>query len=105
MKWFLGFVATFTLGGMAGVMMSVPGIDFQVHNSLFLVAHFHTMVIGAHSLEFLPELPTGFQKLWASNSMNDWAIMHFGLAYWIFCIICSALYIGLHGCDSTPRSL
>jgi cytochrome o ubiquinol oxidase subunit I len=46
MLWFLGFVATFTLGGMAGVLMSVPAIDFQVHNSLFLVAHFHTMIIG-----------------------------------------------------------
>ncbi|MBX4191603.1 MAG: cbb3-type cytochrome c oxidase subunit I [Candidatus Doudnabacteria bacterium] len=46
MLWFLGFIATFTFGGMAGVMMSVPAADFQVHNSLFLVAHFHTMAIG-----------------------------------------------------------
>jgi cytochrome o ubiquinol oxidase subunit 1 len=46
MLWFLGFVATFTVGGVAGVLMSVPAIDFQVHNSLFLVAHFHTMIIG-----------------------------------------------------------
>lgn len=46
MYWFFGFISTFTLGGMAGVMMGIPGIDFQVHNSLFLVAHFHTMVIG-----------------------------------------------------------
>jgi cytochrome o ubiquinol oxidase subunit 1 len=46
MKWFLGFVGTFTFGGLAGVLMAVPPIDFQVHNSLFLVAHFHTMVIG-----------------------------------------------------------
>lgn len=46
MYWFLGFVATFTLGGMAGVLLGIPGIDFQVHNSLFLVAHFHTMAIG-----------------------------------------------------------
>lgn len=46
MLWFMGFVVTFTLGGVAGVMMSVPAIDFQVHNSLFLVAHFHTMIIG-----------------------------------------------------------
>lgn len=46
MLWFLGFVVTFTLGGVAGVVMSVPAIDFQVHNSLFLVAHFHTMIIG-----------------------------------------------------------
>lgn len=46
MYWFYGFLATFTVGGVAGVMLGVPGIDFQVHNSLFLVAHFHTMVIG-----------------------------------------------------------
>lgn len=46
MLWFLGFVVTFTLGGVAGVLMSVPAIDFQSHNSLFLVAHFHTMIIG-----------------------------------------------------------
>jgi cytochrome o ubiquinol oxidase subunit I len=46
MWWFVGFVSTFTFGGLAGVMMGIPGIDFQVHNSLFLVAHFHTMVVG-----------------------------------------------------------
>lgn len=46
MYWFLGFISTFSFGGMAGVMMGVPPIDFQIHNSLFLVAHFHTMVIG-----------------------------------------------------------
>ncbi len=46
MLWFLGFVVTFTIGGVTGVLMSVPAIDFQVHNSLFLVAHFHTMIIG-----------------------------------------------------------
>lgn len=46
MQWFLGFVSTFTFGGMAGVLMASPPADFQIHNSLFLVAHFHTMIIG-----------------------------------------------------------
>lgn len=46
MLWFMGFVATFTLGGLTGVMLAVPGIDFQMHNTLFLVAHFHNMIIG-----------------------------------------------------------
>ncbi|HEX9503955.1 MAG TPA: cbb3-type cytochrome c oxidase subunit I [Patescibacteria group bacterium] len=46
MFWFLGFFSTFTFGGMAGVLMATPPADFQLHNSLFLVAHFHTMVIG-----------------------------------------------------------
>lgn len=46
MLWFMGFVVTFAVGGMTGVLLSVPGIDFQVHNTLFLVAHFHNMIIG-----------------------------------------------------------
>lgn len=44
--WFMGFAVTFTIGGVTGVLMAVPGIDFQMHNSLFLVAHFHNMIIG-----------------------------------------------------------
>jgi cytochrome o ubiquinol oxidase subunit I len=46
MYWFVGFVTTFTLGGIAGMLLASPPADFQVHNSLFLVAHFHTMAIG-----------------------------------------------------------
>jgi cytochrome o ubiquinol oxidase subunit 1 len=46
MYWFMGFVCTFTVGGMAGVLLGIPGADFLLHNTLFLVAHFHTMVIG-----------------------------------------------------------
>ncbi len=46
MYWFLAFVITFTIGGMAGILMSIPAADFQVHNSLFLIAHFHYVIIG-----------------------------------------------------------
>lgn len=46
MLWFLGFVAVFAIGGISGVMLAVPPINFQMHNSLFLVAHFHSTVIG-----------------------------------------------------------
>ena len=46
MLWTLGFISTFTIGGMTGVLMSVPAVDFQLHNSLFLVAHFHNVIIG-----------------------------------------------------------
>lgn len=46
MYWFMGFICTFMLGGMAGVLLATPPADYQVHNSLFLVAHFHTMIIG-----------------------------------------------------------
>jgi cytochrome o ubiquinol oxidase subunit I len=46
MYWFLGFVTTFTVGGATGVLMAIPAADFQTHNSLFLVAHFHNVIIG-----------------------------------------------------------
>lgn len=62
MLWFLGFVATFTLGGVAGVLMSVPAIDFQAHNSLFLVAHFHTMIIGGVLFGFFAGFTYWFPK-------------------------------------------
>ncbi|GAB2578503.1 cytochrome o ubiquinol oxidase subunit I [Dyella jejuensis] len=44
--WTLGFMITFTIGGMTGVLLAVPGADFVLHNSLFLIAHFHNMIIG-----------------------------------------------------------
>jgi cytochrome o ubiquinol oxidase subunit 1 len=47
-----GFVVIFTIGGVAGVLMAEPGIDFQLHNSLFLVAHFHMMIVGELCLAF-----------------------------------------------------
>lgn len=46
MMWSIAFLITFTIGGMSGVMMAVPGIDFVMHNSLFLIAHFHNTIIG-----------------------------------------------------------
>jgi cytochrome o ubiquinol oxidase subunit 1 len=45
MYWTLGFLTTFTIGGMSGVLMSLPPADYTVHNSLFLIAHFHNMLI------------------------------------------------------------
>jgi cytochrome o ubiquinol oxidase subunit 1 len=45
--WAIGFMVTFAIGGMTGVLQAVPPADFQLHNSLFLVAHFHNVIIGA----------------------------------------------------------
>lgn len=63
MIWFLGFVFLFTTGGVTGVMMAVPAIDFQVHNSLFLVAHFHTMIISGVVFGFFAGLNYWFPKV------------------------------------------
>jgi len=44
--WALGFMVTFVIGGMTGVLMAIPPADFVLHNSLFLIAHFHNTAIG-----------------------------------------------------------
>ncbi len=46
MLWTIAFMVTFTIGGMTGVLLAVPPADFVLHNSLFLVAHFHNVIIG-----------------------------------------------------------
>jgi cytochrome o ubiquinol oxidase subunit I len=46
MLWTIGFIVTFTIGGMTGVMLAIPPVDFQLHNTLFLIAHFHNVIIG-----------------------------------------------------------
>jgi cytochrome o ubiquinol oxidase subunit I len=46
MLWSIGFMVTFIIGGLTGVLLAVPPVDFLLHNSLFLVAHFHNVIIG-----------------------------------------------------------
>ena len=46
MLWTMGFMVTFVIGGMTGVLLAVPPADFALHNSLFLIAHFHNVIIG-----------------------------------------------------------
>lgn len=62
MYWFLGFIATFTMGGLAGVLMSIPAADYQVHNSLFLIAHFHFVIIGGVVFGFFAAYSYWFPK-------------------------------------------
>lgn len=63
MLWFMGFVVIFTIGGMAGVLMAIPPVDYQVHNSLFLVAHFHMMIVGGVVFGFFAALTYWFPKI------------------------------------------
>ncbi|MCA9346185.1 cbb3-type cytochrome c oxidase subunit I [Candidatus Saccharibacteria bacterium] len=63
MLWFLGFVGTFSFGGMTGVILAMPPADFQLHNSLFLVAHFHTMTIGGVLFGALAGISYWFPKM------------------------------------------
>jgi len=62
MLWTIGFLMTFALGGMTGVLMSIPAADFQLHNSLFLVAHFHNVIIGGVVFGYFAGLIYWFPK-------------------------------------------
>lgn len=63
MMYFMGFVSLFTFGGMAGVLLSIPGADFELHNSLFLVAHFHTMIVSAALFGIFAGITYWFPKI------------------------------------------
>lgn len=62
MYWTLGFLITFSVGGMTGVLMAVPAADFQLHNSLFLIAHFHNVIIGGVVFGYLAGITYWFPK-------------------------------------------
>lgn len=76
MLWFFAFVLNFTVAGMTGVLLSSPPVDFQVHNSLFLIAHFHGMVIGGVLFGFFAGFTYWFPKYTGftlSETLNKYA--------------------------------
>lgn len=62
MLWFFAFVLNFSVAGMTGILLSAPPVDYQVHNSLFLIAHFHGMVIGGVLFGFFAGFTYWFPK-------------------------------------------
>ena len=63
MLWFFAFVLNFSVGGMTGILLSSPPVDYQVHNSLFLIAHFHGMAIGGVVFGFFAGFTYWFPKV------------------------------------------
>ncbi|MEJ2574457.1 MAG: cytochrome o ubiquinol oxidase subunit I [Gammaproteobacteria bacterium] len=82
MFWTLGFLTTFVIGGMAGVLMSLPPADYVLHNSLFLVAHFHNMLIpgtlfglfAGYSYWFPKAIGFSLDEAWGKRAFWCWLI-------------------------------
>ncbi|NPD68570.1 cytochrome o ubiquinol oxidase subunit I [Lichenicola cladoniae] len=72
MLWVLGFMVTFTIGGMTGVMLAIPASDFVLHNSLFLIAHFHNVIIGGVVFGYLAGLTYWFPKVFGFKLHEGW---------------------------------
>lgn len=93
MYWFLGFIIIFTIGGVAGVLMSIPAADFQVHNSLFLIAHFHFVIIGGVVFGFFAGYTYWFPKFIGFKLNETLGKYAFWCWFWGFLIAFSPLYL------------
>ncbi len=70
--WALGFMVTFTIGGMTGVLLAIPGADYVLHNSLFLIAHFHNTIIGGAVFGYLAGFAFWFPKAMGFKLHEGW---------------------------------
>ncbi|MCO4864380.1 cytochrome o ubiquinol oxidase subunit I [Cupriavidus sp. WGlv3] len=75
--WTIGFMVTFAVGGMTGVLLAVPGADFVLHNSLFLVAHFHNVIIGGVLFGCLAAISYWFPKVFGFKLNEFWGKVSF----------------------------
>jgi cytochrome o ubiquinol oxidase subunit 1 len=93
MLWTLGFIITFTIGGMSGVLLAMPGADFLLHNSLFLVAHFHNVLIGGVLFGMFAGFNYWFPKVFGFTLNEKWGKRAFWLWLTGFYIAFMPLYV------------
>ena len=72
MLWTIGFMVTFVIGGMTGVLLAVPPADFVLHNSLFLIAHFHNVIIGGVLFGLMAGIYYWFPKAFGYRLVASW---------------------------------
>ncbi|MBB3228536.1 cytochrome o ubiquinol oxidase subunit 1 [Luteibacter sp. Sphag1AF] len=96
--WTIGFMVTFAIGGMTGVLLAVPGADFVLHNSLFLVAHFHNVIIGGVLFGCLAAITFWFPKVFGFTLNEFWGKVSFWCWLVGFYLAFMPLYVlGLDG--------
>ena len=101
--WTVGFMVTFVIGGMTGVLLAEPPVDFVVHNSVFLVAHFHNVIIGGVVFGVMAAYNYWFPKAFGFTLHEGWGKASFWCWFLGFYGAFTPLYIlGLMG---MPRRL
>lgn len=86
MMWVVAFMITFVFGGMTGVLLAVPPADFVLHNSLFLVAHFHNVIIGGVVFGLFAAFYYWFPKAFGFRMDPFWGKVSFWgwvVGYWV----------------------
>jgi cytochrome o ubiquinol oxidase subunit 1 len=92
MLWSVGFIITFIIGGMTGVLLAVPPADFELHNSLFLVAHFHNVIIGGVVYAAYAGITYWFPKAFGFRLHEGWGKAVFWLSFVGFYVVFMPLY-------------
>ncbi len=98
MMWTIAFMLTFSIGGMTGVLLAVPPADFVLHNSLFLIAHFHNVIIGGVLFGAFAAINYWWPKAFGFKLNQFWGKVSFWLWVIGFWVAFTPLYImGLMG--------
>ena len=104
MMWTVAFMLTFVLGGMTGVLLAVPPADFVLHNSLFLIAHFHNVIIGGVLFGLFAAINYWWPKAFGFKLDKTWGVRSFWLWVVGFWVAFMPLYIlGLMGVTRRMR--
>ncbi len=98
MLWSIGFMTTFITGGLTGVLLAVPPADFLLHNSMFLVAHFHHVIVGGVIFGVFAGITYWWPKAFGFRLDERWGKAGFWLALAGFYVTFVPLYVtGLLG--------
>ena len=93
MLWSIGFIVTFVVGGATGVLLAVPPADFVLHNSLFLVAHFHNVMVSAVVFAAFAGYSYWFPKAFGFRLHEGWGQAAFGFSFAGFIAVFAPLYV------------
>jgi cytochrome o ubiquinol oxidase subunit 1 len=103
MLWSIGFMVAFVLGGITGVLLAVPPADFVLHNSLFLVAHFHNVIIPGVLFAAFAGYTFWFPKAFGFTLDEGWGKAAFWCWFIGFFLAFMPLYV--LGLEGMPRRL
>jgi cytochrome o ubiquinol oxidase subunit 1 len=103
MLWTVGFIATFVIGGMTGVLLAVPPVDFLMHNTTFLVAHFHNMIIPGVLFGYLAGYMYWFPKAFGFRMNEAWGVRAFW--FWIVGFYLAFMPLYVLGMMGMPRRM
>ncbi|AFP84036.1 cbb3-type cytochrome c oxidase subunit I [Candidatus Carsonella ruddii] len=107
--WFISFIIIFSIGGFSGIILSIPNLDYIFHNSMFLIAHFHSVIIGGVLFGYLAGLNYWFPIIF--NKQNYNFLSYINIFFWFIGVILTFFpfyllgYLGMYRRNSISYNL